>query len=238
MRALVPLAAQDVKRIKGHDFEDYFLKRDLLLGIFEMGFEKPSPIQEEAIPAALSGKSILARAKNGTGKTGAFSIPVLERIDPTVNQIQGACQAPQPPPRPVAGSSERPTSGWPRHGRGGCAWRRPRRPLTLGILLLLPRSSAPRAHPGAGLADFRGHEEAGEAPRRRGDGEHRRHVVAERHSPPHQAGARPRRDARPRPRPRRAPPGEIGKLRHAGAGRGAWGAPPLPPASRCGPQTH
>ena len=52
---------QDVTRTKGNDFEDYFLKKELLMGIFEKGFEKPSPIQEEAIPIALGGRNILAR---------------------------------------------------------------------------------------------------------------------------------------------------------------------------------
>ena len=42
-----------------------------------MGFEFPSPIQEEAIPFAIKGINIIARAKNGTGKTGAYSIPLL-----------------------------------------------------------------------------------------------------------------------------------------------------------------
>ena len=74
---------------KGTDFEDYFLKRDLLMGIFEAGFEKPSPIQEEAIPVALTNRDILARAKNGTGKTAAFVIPVLEKVSPDKNYIQG-----------------------------------------------------------------------------------------------------------------------------------------------------
>ena len=74
---------------KGNEFEDYFLKRDLLKGIYEKGFEKPSPIQEESIPIALTGSDILARAKNGTGKTGAFCIPLLEKIDPNTNVIQG-----------------------------------------------------------------------------------------------------------------------------------------------------
>lgn len=60
------------------------------MGIFEKGFEAPSPIQEESIPIALAGRDILARAKNGTGKTASFCIPVLERIDPSKNEIQGA----------------------------------------------------------------------------------------------------------------------------------------------------
>ncbi len=74
---------------KGNDFEDYCLKRELLMGIFEKGFEKPSPIQEESIPIALAGRDVLARAKNGTGKTAAYLIPVLEKLDVTKNCIQG-----------------------------------------------------------------------------------------------------------------------------------------------------
>ena len=58
-----------------------FLRRELLMGIFEAGFERPSPIQEEAIPVALTKRDILARAKNGTGKTAAFVIPSLQQID-------------------------------------------------------------------------------------------------------------------------------------------------------------
>lgn len=59
------------------------------MGIFEKGWEKPSPIQEVTIPLAMAGKDILARAKNGTGKTGAYSIPVLEQVDPEKDCIQG-----------------------------------------------------------------------------------------------------------------------------------------------------
>ncbi|CAH9084336.1 unnamed protein product [Cuscuta epithymum] len=79
---------EDVTATKGNEFEDYFLKRELLMGIYEKGFERPSPIQEESIPIALTGSDILARAKNGTGKTAAFCIPALERIDPDTNVIQ------------------------------------------------------------------------------------------------------------------------------------------------------
>lgn len=84
----------DVTKTKGSDFEDYFLKRELLMGIYEKGFERPSPIQEESIPVALAGKDILARAKNGTGKTAAFVIPLLEKINTRRNIIQGLILVP------------------------------------------------------------------------------------------------------------------------------------------------
>eukprot|EP00898_Chlorokybus_atmophyticus_P004535 jgi/Chlat1/5082/Chrsp33S05074 len=85
---------EDVTATKGNEFEDYFLKRELLMGIYEKGFERPSPIQEESIPIALTGRDILARAKNGTGKTAAFCIPVLEKVDPTKNYIQALLLVP------------------------------------------------------------------------------------------------------------------------------------------------
>ncbi|XP_062500310.1 probable ATP-dependent RNA helicase ddx6 [Corticium candelabrum] len=85
---------EDVTRTKGQDFEDYCLKRELLMGIFEKGFEKPSPIQEESIPVALAGKDILARAKNGTGKTGAFLIPLLERVTADKDYVQAMVLVP------------------------------------------------------------------------------------------------------------------------------------------------
>lgn len=84
----------DVTDTKGNDFEDYFLKRELLMGIFESGFEKPSPIQEESIPIAMMGNDILARAKNGTGKTGSFLIPVLEKCDASKPHIQALILVP------------------------------------------------------------------------------------------------------------------------------------------------
>uniref|UniRef100_A0A8C4E1X6 RNA helicase n=1 Tax=Dicentrarchus labrax TaxID=13489 RepID=A0A8C4E1X6_DICLA len=70
----------DVTSTKGNEFEDYCLKRELLMGIFEMGWEKPSPIQEESIPIALSGRDILARAKNGTGKSGGETYQISIQI--------------------------------------------------------------------------------------------------------------------------------------------------------------
>nr|CAD7412884.1 unnamed protein product [Timema poppensis] len=82
------MRTSDVTDTRGNEFEEFCLKRELLMGIFEKGWEKPSPIQEASIPIALSGKDVLARAKNGTGKTGAYSIPVLEQVDPKKDCIQ------------------------------------------------------------------------------------------------------------------------------------------------------
>ncbi|KJA23157.1 hypothetical protein HYPSUDRAFT_138278 [Hypholoma sublateritium FD-334 SS-4] len=85
---------EDVTATKGTEFEDMSLKRELLMGIFEAGFEKPSPIQEEAIPVALAKRDILARAKNGTGKTAAFVIPSLQQVDLSKNKIQALLLVP------------------------------------------------------------------------------------------------------------------------------------------------
>jgi ATP-dependent RNA helicase DDX6/DHH1 len=85
---------EDVTLTKGTDFTDFYLKRELLMGIYEKGFEKPSPIQEKTVPIALFGKDILARAKNGTGKTAAFIIPTLEKVDTKKNYIQALILVP------------------------------------------------------------------------------------------------------------------------------------------------
>ncbi|EER42775.1 ATP-dependent RNA helicase dhh1 [Histoplasma capsulatum H143] len=85
---------EDVTATKGLEFEDFYIKRELMMGIFEAGFEKPSPIQEETIPVALTGRDILARAKNGTGKTAAFVIPTLERTNPKNSKTQALILVP------------------------------------------------------------------------------------------------------------------------------------------------
>mgnify|MGYP001262955606 CR=1 FL=1 len=69
-------------------FEDLSLKENLLRGIFSYGFEVPSAIQSKSIPVLKSGKDIIAQAQSGTGKTGAFVIGSLERIDVEVKATQ------------------------------------------------------------------------------------------------------------------------------------------------------
>lgn len=88
------IRTEDVTSTKGTEFEDYCLSRELLKGIIEYGWDKPSPVQEESIPIVQSGRDLLARAKNGTGKSGAYLIPVLDRINPDEDKIQAIILVP------------------------------------------------------------------------------------------------------------------------------------------------
>ena len=63
-------------------FADLDLSRVMLKALSQMGFEKPSPIQEALIPLALDGFDVIGQARTGTGKTAAFAIPILEQLDP------------------------------------------------------------------------------------------------------------------------------------------------------------
>ncbi len=69
-------------------FEDLNIKENILRGIYNHGFEKPSAIQEKSIPLILSGKDLISQAQSGTGKTGAFSIGNLCIIDESKQSIQ------------------------------------------------------------------------------------------------------------------------------------------------------
>ncbi|ANJ66933.1 ATP-dependent RNA helicase [Halothiobacillus diazotrophicus] len=62
-------------------FSDLALSEPLLRAIEELGYEAPSPIQAKSIPPLLEGRDVLGMAQTGTGKTGAFSLPLLSRID-------------------------------------------------------------------------------------------------------------------------------------------------------------
>jgi ATP-dependent RNA helicase RhlE len=62
------------------NFSDFGLDPDLLRGVESIGFEQPTPIQEDAIPPALEGRDVLACAMTGSGKTAAFLLPILHRL--------------------------------------------------------------------------------------------------------------------------------------------------------------
>ena len=76
------------------NWDDFDLKPDLLRGIYNYGFEKPSNIQQKAIPALISGRDIIGQAQSGTGKTGTFSIGTLQIIDASIQQTQAILLAP------------------------------------------------------------------------------------------------------------------------------------------------
>jgi ATP-dependent RNA helicase RhlE len=61
-------------------FKDFELHESLQMGLNDVGYSEPTPIQEQSIPEALKGKDILGAAQTGTGKTGAFVIPIIELI--------------------------------------------------------------------------------------------------------------------------------------------------------------
>jgi len=75
-------------------WSDYKLKDELLRGIYAYGFEEPSAIQQIAIQPALDKNDLIAQAQSGSGKTGSFSISILEIINTEVNHTQAIIVAP------------------------------------------------------------------------------------------------------------------------------------------------
>ena len=75
-------------------FEDLPISDDIKRAVIEMGFEEPSPIQSQSIPVILSGKDVIGQAQTGTGKTAAFSIPLLEMINPEEKSVQAVVLCP------------------------------------------------------------------------------------------------------------------------------------------------
>src|SRR3954454_13847104 len=63
-------------------FADLGLAPELLAALDELGYEEPTPIQAETIPALLKGSDVVGQAATGTGKTAAFALPLLQRIVP------------------------------------------------------------------------------------------------------------------------------------------------------------
>jgi len=76
------------------DDENLELKRNLLRGVYGIGFENPSPIQKKAIIPMTDGSDIIAQAQSGTGKTGAFTISTLQIIDETLDKTQAIIMSP------------------------------------------------------------------------------------------------------------------------------------------------
>ncbi len=105
--ALLKVCVRDSGRckilIKGHcfigeinviNFEELKLDSLILKGVDKAGFERPSPIQEQAIGPLLKGQDVIGQAKTGTGKTAAYALPLLQAVDVKSRLVQALVLAP------------------------------------------------------------------------------------------------------------------------------------------------
>jgi len=69
-------------------FEDLQISKEIQRAIMDMGFEEATPIQSQAIPFILEGRDVIGQAQTGTGKTAAFGIPALDKVDPDNKKVQ------------------------------------------------------------------------------------------------------------------------------------------------------
>jgi ATP-dependent RNA helicase DeaD len=75
-------------------FADLGLSEDLLAALRDVGYESPSPIQEQAIPVLLEGRDVIGQAQTGTGKTAAFGLPMIQSVDPEDPDVQALVLTP------------------------------------------------------------------------------------------------------------------------------------------------
>ncbi|MDW8203343.1 MAG: DEAD/DEAH box helicase, partial [Cyanobacteriota bacterium SKYGB_h_bin112] len=75
-------------------FKDLGLSDERVQHLESLGFTEPTPIQVQAIPQLLTGRDVVGQAQTGTGKTAAFSLPILEKIDVTVPAVQALILTP------------------------------------------------------------------------------------------------------------------------------------------------
>ena len=80
--------SEEEKNILNYSFEDLDINDKLLRGIYSYGFEKPSNIQYKSIPIINQSRDIIAQSQSGTGKTGAFTIGILNNIDVSLKKTQ------------------------------------------------------------------------------------------------------------------------------------------------------
>ena len=75
-------------------FEDMNLSPEICQAVLDMGFEEATPIQSQAISVIMKGNDVTGQSQTGTGKTAAFGIPCLERIDPEDRRLQALILCP------------------------------------------------------------------------------------------------------------------------------------------------
>src|SRR5437764_14731665 len=75
-------------------FSELGLEPPLLEAVHDVGYESPSPIQEQAIPPLLEGSDVIGQAQTGPGKTAAFGLPMIQYVDPSEHEVQGLVLTP------------------------------------------------------------------------------------------------------------------------------------------------
>jgi ATP-dependent RNA helicase DeaD len=75
-------------------FTELGLSKEMLAALAHLGYERPTPIQEQAIPALLEGRDVTGQAQTGTGKTAAFGLPMLMYVDPERPEVQALVMTP------------------------------------------------------------------------------------------------------------------------------------------------
>src|SRR5579859_2384434 len=75
-------------------FKELGLSEPVLAALRGVGYESPSQIQEQAIPPLLAGRDVIGQAQTGTGKTAAFGLPMVEYVDPELDEVQGLVLTP------------------------------------------------------------------------------------------------------------------------------------------------
>ncbi|MBN2007217.1 MAG: DEAD/DEAH box helicase [Anaerolineae bacterium] len=75
-------------------FEMLGLREELLQAVTKLGYENPTAIQEQAIPALMAGRDVMGQAQTGTGKTAAFALPMIHALSADTEQVQGLVIAP------------------------------------------------------------------------------------------------------------------------------------------------
>src|SRR2546422_7239185 len=89
-------------------FAELNLTAETLASLDAMGYRAPTEVQAETLPRALAGKDLVVQSRTGTGKTAAFGIPIVERVDPAADHVQAVGL---PPTQELARQGARGPSG-------------------------------------------------------------------------------------------------------------------------------
>src|SRR3954464_5164875 len=88
----IEVAEEDAE--SGRSFRELGLSPQIQTALDELGYDKPTPIQDQAIPALLDGHDVIGQAQTGTGKTAAFGLPLLQYLDPSNDEVQAVVLTP------------------------------------------------------------------------------------------------------------------------------------------------